>query len=141
MRTQNPPPVKACRFDSDLGHHSNSRLICLAGVYARCRNRRSGLLMCFNLTALAEAVTHSLHIKSAADVAEPEGGRRSAGCAPLSMTQVRSTDRTKFCSKWTTRPPRRGVSNDPQPVAALSQQCAHAREVRMFDDQVVAVIR
>ena len=25
MRTQNPPPLKACRFDSDLGHHSNSR--------------------------------------------------------------------------------------------------------------------
>jgi hypothetical protein len=22
MRTQNPPPLKACRFDSDLGHHS-----------------------------------------------------------------------------------------------------------------------
>ena len=21
MRTQNPPPLKACRFDSDLGHH------------------------------------------------------------------------------------------------------------------------
>jgi hypothetical protein len=23
MRTQNPPPLKACRFDSDLGHHSD----------------------------------------------------------------------------------------------------------------------
>jgi hypothetical protein len=22
MRTQNPPPLKACRFDSDLGHQS-----------------------------------------------------------------------------------------------------------------------
>jgi len=21
QRTQNPPPLKACRFDSDLGHH------------------------------------------------------------------------------------------------------------------------
>jgi hypothetical protein len=26
MRTQNPPPLKACRFDSDLGHHVNIRL-------------------------------------------------------------------------------------------------------------------
>jgi hypothetical protein len=26
MRTQNPPPLKACRFDSDLGHQSNQRL-------------------------------------------------------------------------------------------------------------------
>jgi hypothetical protein len=25
MRTQNPPPLKACRFDSDLGHHVNIR--------------------------------------------------------------------------------------------------------------------
>jgi len=25
MRTQNPPPLKACRFDSDLGHHVNVR--------------------------------------------------------------------------------------------------------------------
>ena len=24
MRTQNPPPLKACRFDSDLGHHHMS---------------------------------------------------------------------------------------------------------------------
>jgi hypothetical protein len=27
MRTQNPPPLKACRFDSDLGHHMNIRFI------------------------------------------------------------------------------------------------------------------
>jgi hypothetical protein len=27
MRTQNPPPLKACRFDSDLGHHVNIRFI------------------------------------------------------------------------------------------------------------------
>jgi hypothetical protein len=25
MRTQNPPPLKACRFDSDLGHHVKIR--------------------------------------------------------------------------------------------------------------------
>jgi hypothetical protein len=25
QRTQNPPPLKACRFDSDLGHHLNIR--------------------------------------------------------------------------------------------------------------------
>jgi hypothetical protein len=24
QRTQNPPPLKACRFDSDLGHHLDS---------------------------------------------------------------------------------------------------------------------
>jgi hypothetical protein len=24
MRTQNPPPLKACRFDSDLGHQKKS---------------------------------------------------------------------------------------------------------------------
>jgi protein-tyrosine phosphatase len=27
QRTQNPPPLKACRFDSDLGHHINIRFI------------------------------------------------------------------------------------------------------------------
>jgi hypothetical protein len=27
QRTQNPPPLKACRFDSDLGHHLNSRVM------------------------------------------------------------------------------------------------------------------
>jgi len=27
MRTQNPPPLKACRLDSDLGHHVNIRFI------------------------------------------------------------------------------------------------------------------
>jgi len=26
MRTQNPPPLKACRFDSDLGHQFDQRL-------------------------------------------------------------------------------------------------------------------
>ena len=26
MRTQNPPPLKACRFDSDLGHQFGQRL-------------------------------------------------------------------------------------------------------------------
>ena len=25
QRTQNPPPLKACRFDSDLGHHHRQR--------------------------------------------------------------------------------------------------------------------
>ena len=25
MRTQNPQPLKACRFDSDLGHHIRNR--------------------------------------------------------------------------------------------------------------------
>jgi hypothetical protein len=37
---------------------------------AHCAQRRIGLLMRINLIALAEAVTHSLHIKSAADVTE-----------------------------------------------------------------------
>jgi len=27
MRTQNPPPLKACRFDSDLGRQSIERLV------------------------------------------------------------------------------------------------------------------
>jgi hypothetical protein len=32
MRTQNPPPLKACRFDSDLGHHHR---IPAVGVFTR----------------------------------------------------------------------------------------------------------
>jgi hypothetical protein len=38
MRTQNPPPLKACRFDSDLGHHlceiSFPRRLPLSPVFA-----------------------------------------------------------------------------------------------------------
>jgi hypothetical protein len=30
MRTQNPPPLKACRFDSDLGHHVNQSYAAVA---------------------------------------------------------------------------------------------------------------
>ena len=42
MRTQNPPPSKACRFDSDLGHHrlfGNSHLP--AGMVI-CRKTAAG---------------------------------------------------------------------------------------------------
>ena len=69
MRTQNPPPLKACRFDSDLGHQLSQRLIALAGAYLQ-RARRIGLSMRELQIAPAKALTHSLHIKSAADVPE-----------------------------------------------------------------------
>ena len=47
MRTQNPPPLKACRFDSDLGTIEIIGLSALADVYAP-EDRRSGLSMCAN---------------------------------------------------------------------------------------------
>jgi hypothetical protein len=58
MRTQNPPPLKACRFDSDLGTTKILVSSVLAGTYARCRNRRIGLSTPVNLIASAKAVTH-----------------------------------------------------------------------------------
>jgi hypothetical protein len=41
-RTQNPPPLKACRFDSDLGHQSISWTICIRRYYVRHWRRRMG---------------------------------------------------------------------------------------------------
>jgi hypothetical protein len=35
QRTQNPPPSKACRFDSDLGHHLHPRV--MRGRWAEVR--------------------------------------------------------------------------------------------------------
>src|SRR5712671_6272630 len=124
MRTQNPPPLKACRFDSDLGHHVNFRLCALIAL---CAQRRSGLSIHINLIALAvaKAVTHSFHIKSAADDLEVGarqrdqsmlrgkglfllgrspmpcigGGRRSRACASLSETQVHNPNWTSLDSE------------------------------------------
>ena len=43
QRTQNPPPLKACRFDSDLGHHLNfSDLSRRTELCAHRRSRRIG---------------------------------------------------------------------------------------------------
>jgi len=120
MRTQNPPPLKACRFDSDLGHHLNSRLICLAGVYARCRNRRIGLLMRFNLSALAEAVTHSLHIKSAAD--DLEVGARQRYQSRLQRSVIGFDDSLA----------RSGTDFDPDQSLEVVQINVHPKAARNF---------
>jgi len=64
MRTQNPPPLNACRFDSDLGTIEIIGLSALA-VVELLRNRRIGLSMCAHRIFPAKAVTHSLHVKSA----------------------------------------------------------------------------
>jgi hypothetical protein len=63
QRTQNPPPLKACRFDSDLGHHVNSCFMHRRPIALR----RIGLSMCISLLAPVRAIAHSLHKKSAAD--------------------------------------------------------------------------
>jgi len=46
MRTQNPPPLKACRFDSDLGHHRFRHLAgtVRAGLPSRVKIRNRLLL-------------------------------------------------------------------------------------------------
>jgi hypothetical protein len=137
MRTQNPPPLKACRFDSDLGHHVNFRLCALTAL---CAQRRSGLSIRISLIALAKAVTHSFHIKSAADdpevgtrerdqsmlrgkglsssaafpCLEPGGGRRSRSYASFSETQVYNPNWTPLDSEIDEPIIRTGRSQDPE---------------------------
>jgi hypothetical protein len=54
MRTQNPPPLKACRFDSDLGHHL-LRNFFSAAVAAFTRLRVDGALLTSAGTARQES--------------------------------------------------------------------------------------
>jgi hypothetical protein len=64
MRTQNPPPLKACRFDSDLGHHTNSRTTCARRRLQVRLTRRSGLLSAnyrFSPAKPRNSVAQSLH--------------------------------------------------------------------------------
>ena len=50
MRTQNPPPLKACRLDSDLGHNSSEQLV--ETVYRR-------LVVVLRLNKLSRAIEFS----------------------------------------------------------------------------------
>ena len=67
MRTQNPPPLKACRFDSDLGHHSNSLVYLRSPTVAGASSQNAADFLSvsyrFCSAKFRSSLAHSLHIR------------------------------------------------------------------------------